>query len=209
MIRDPDAPGHTASMRPATLEHATAAAAEPTGAVSGVTAPDFVAVYRAHFAFVWRSLRRLGVPEHSLDDAAQEVFMTVHRRLGEFEGRSSLKTWIFGVLRNVARHHRRALGRRPDTDPLPEAVADTHRTGPHESAVKSEAAAVLHRFLDGLDEGLREAFILSELEQMTAPEVAAATGVNLHTVHSRIRTGRQQFEQMVTRQRARDPWSRP
>jgi RNA polymerase sigma-70 factor (ECF subfamily) len=75
--------------------------------------------------------------------------------------------------------------------------------------MKSQAAAVLHTFLDGLDEGLREAFILSELEQMTAPEVAAATGVNLHTVHSRIRTARQQFEQMVARQRARDPWSRP
>lgn len=170
---------------------------------------DFVAVYRAHFAFVWRSLRRLGVAEHALDDAAQEVFITVHRRLGEFEGRSSIKTWLFGILLNTARHHRRSMARRRDHDPLPEVVVDAAQGGPLESLARSQAVAVLHSFLEGLDDTLRECFVLSELEQMTAPEVAAATGANLHTVHSRIRTARQQFEQMVARRRARDPWSRP
>ena len=177
--------------------------------VPAAPALEFVAVYRAHFAFVWRSLRRLGVPDHALDDAAQEVFITVHRRLGEFEGRSSIKTWIFGILLNTARHQRRSIARRRDRDPLPAVVVDGGHGGPLESIARAQAVAVLHRFLEGLDDTLRECFVLSELEQMTAPEVAAATGANLHTVHSRIRTARQQFEQMVARQRARDPWSRP
>jgi RNA polymerase sigma-70 factor, ECF subfamily len=174
-----------------------------------VAAPDFVSVYREHFAFVWRSLRRLGVTEHALDDAAQEVFITVHRRLPEFEGRSSIKTWIFGILRNIARHHRRGVARRREGDPIPETTVDPNPVGPLESAARAQAVAALHEFLEGLDDTLRECFILSELEQMTAPEVATATGANLHTVHSRIRTARQQFEQMVSRRRARDPWSRP
>ena len=177
--------------------------------VPAAPAIDFVAVYHAHFAFVWRSLRRLGVAEHALDDAAQEVFITVHRRLGEFEGRSSIKTWLFGILLNTARHHRRSMARRRDQDPLPDVVIDAAHGGPLESLARAQAVAVLHGFLEGLDDTLRECFVLSELEQMTAPEVAAATGANLHTVHSRIRTARQQFEQMVARRRAGDPWSRP
>ena len=187
-------------------------ALEPYGLAAVVPAArshEFVTVYREHFAFVWRSLRRLGVAEHALDDAAQEVFITVHRRLGEFEGRSSLKTWLFGILLNTVRHHRRTMARRREDDPLPETVADPRQSGPLESIARSQAIEVLHRFLEGLDDTLRECFVLSELEQMTAPEVAAATGANLHTVHSRIRTGRQQFEQMVARRRAHDQWRKP
>ncbi len=170
---------------------------------------DFVSVYREHFAFVWRSLRRLGVAESALDDATQEVFITVHRRLGEFEGRSSLKTWIFGILRNAARHHRRTIARRREDDPVPETAADPSHGESLDAVARAQAIQALGAFLEGLDDTLRECFILSELEQMTAPEVAAATGANLHTVHSRIRTARQLFEQMVARRRARDPWSRP
>lgn len=170
---------------------------------------DFVALYRTHFSFVWRSLRRLGVDEHSLDDAAQEVFLTAHRRLPDFEGRSTVKTWLSGILLNAARHHRRAKARRPVHEPLGDAEPDAGGAGPHESAVRAQARAVLHAFLDGLDDDLRAVFVMSELEQMTAPEVSAATGVNVNTVSSRIRAVRAQFEQMVARRRARDPWSTP
>lgn len=177
--------------------------------VDRVEPRDFVELYRTHFAFVWRSLRRLGVDEHSLDDAAQEVFLTAHRRLPEFEGRSSVKTWLFGILLNTARHHRRSRARRPAHEPLDEAAPHAGGPTPHEAAVRAQAVAVLHTFLDGLNDELRAVFVMSELEQMTAPEVAAATGVNVNTVFSRIRAARSQFEQMVARRRAHDRWSRP
>jgi len=56
------------------------------------TAVTFEEVYRAHVAFVWRSLRRLGIREEDAADAAQEVFIVVHRKLPEFAGRSKLTT---------------------------------------------------------------------------------------------------------------------
>ena len=87
---------------------------------------DFTAVYEEHFAFVWRSMRRLGVPDRLLDDAAQDVFIVVHRRLGEFEGRSTLKSWLFAIARRVAHDHRRRVGRKERTEELPEAVVDLH-----------------------------------------------------------------------------------
>ena len=74
-------------------------------------ASDFAAVYREYFPFVWRMARRLGVAPHALDDVCQDVFVVVHRRLGDFEGRSSLKSWIFGIVHNVALVHRRKLRR--------------------------------------------------------------------------------------------------
>lgn len=46
---------------------------------------NFEAIYRQNFAFAWRSLRRLGVPERDLGDAAQEVFLVVHRKLQQLD----------------------------------------------------------------------------------------------------------------------------
>src|SRR4051812_40957718 len=63
---------------------------------------DFETVYEEHFDLVWRTLERLGVASSAVDDALQDVFLVVHRRLGGFEGRSSLRTWIFGITLRIA-----------------------------------------------------------------------------------------------------------
>src|SRR4051812_47456553 len=162
-------------------------------------------VYREHFAFVWRSAKRLGVRDASLDDVVQEVFVVVHRRLASFEGRSTLRTWLFGITLRVARDHRRAMKRKS-----PEATVDpdTLRAagGPGESAEKNEAVRVLHTLLDELDDERREVFVMSELEQMTMPEIADALGLNLNTAYARLRLARQEFETALARHRARDEW---
>jgi RNA polymerase sigma-70 factor (ECF subfamily) len=191
-------------MNLARLLQAEPPAAAESAANEGVA--DFPALYQAHFDFVWRSLRRLGVPESALDDAHQEVFLVAHRRLGQFQGRSAFKTWLFGILLNVVRRQRRTRRRDASHDPLPDTIVDTSRPGPLETAAKSEAARMLQAFLDGLDADKRAVFILVELEQMTAQEVAEATSTNVRTVYSRLRVARQQFEQAVVRFRARDGW---
>lgn len=162
----------------------------------------FETVYEEHFDFVWRSLRRLGVRDALIDDAAQDVFVVVHKRLGDFEGRSSVKTWLFGVALRVARNYRRTAQRR-DAEALPETVADTHSPGPHEATAQAEAVRTLHALLDSLSDDRRAVFVMMELEQMSAPEVADALGVNLNTVYSRLRKARSEFETALTRHRAR------
>jgi RNA polymerase sigma-70 factor, ECF subfamily len=170
------------------------------------SARDFPTVYQAHFDFVWRSLRRLGVPESALDDAHQEVFLVAYRRLADFRGHSKLKTWLFGIVLNVVRHQRRAARHNKSHELLSEALPETRQPGPLESAAKAEAAVMLQAFLDQLDPDKRAVFILAELEQMTAPEVAEATQTNLRTVYSRLAAARKEFEQAVARYRARDQW---
>jgi RNA polymerase sigma-70 factor, ECF subfamily len=178
--------------------------APPETEPSAVTAVlDLPAIYDQHADFVWRSLRRLGVPERSVDDAVQDVFIVVHRRLGEFEGRSTLKSWLFGIARRVAHDHRRRIGRKERDEELPDVVADPSGATPAAEAERAEAVRTLHAILAGLDDDKREVFILAELEQMTAPEIAAALGVNLNTIYSRLRAARAAFEQAVARHLAR------
>ena len=76
---------------------------------------DFRKIYDEHVAFVWRSLRRLGVAESSLKDAVQDVFVVVHRRLGEWQGRAAVTTWLFAIARRVASGYRRRSGRPTST----------------------------------------------------------------------------------------------
>jgi RNA polymerase sigma-70 factor (ECF subfamily) len=167
-------------------------------------APDFEEVYDQHFDFVWRSLRRLGVPAEQLDDAAQEVFLVVHRRLGAFQGRSSLKTWVFGIVLRVSQATRRATRRR-SAEPLVEDAVASGAATPAEITEKAEAARLVNTLLEALSEDHRAVFVLAELEQMTAPEIAEALGVNLNTVYSRLRAARKDFSAALQRHRARSP----
>jgi RNA polymerase sigma-70 factor, ECF subfamily len=184
---------------------------EPRTVDCGERAPasealGFEDVYRAEFGFVWRSAKRLGLRDAALDDAVQEVFVVVHRRLAEFEGRSSLRTWLFGITLRVVRDHRRSARRR---DPGPPVDPDSLRatgSGPAESLEKAEAVRLLHALLDELDDERREVFVMAELEQMPMPEIAEALGINVNTAYARLRSGRQEFEQALARHRARDMW---
>lgn len=185
-------------------------AAAPTIAEPGEVG-TFEAIYDLYFDFAWRNLRRLGVPDALLDDAAQEVFLVVHRRLADVEERA-LKQWIFGIVLRVARDTRRWLKRKsPHTqraDAIVEAdsIADDRAPRPDERTERSEAARLLHKLLDALDDEKRAVFVLAELEQMTAPEIAEALSVNLNTVYARLRAARREFEQAAQREQARDGW---
>jgi RNA polymerase sigma-70 factor (ECF subfamily) len=172
--------------------------------------PRFASVYEAEFSFVWRSACRLGIDPSHLDDVVQETFVVVHRRLSEFEGRSSIKTWLFGILVNVVRSHRRAVrshtgSRTPAAFTDPETVADSSAS-PHECAARAEAARLVTHLLAALDEDRRVVFVLAELEQMSGPDIAIALEVPLNTVYSRLRLARQDFAEAAARHRARDPW---
>jgi RNA polymerase sigma-70 factor, ECF subfamily len=156
---------------------------------------SFDELYDQHVDLVWRTLRGLGVPESSVEDALQDVFLVVYRRVATFEYRSKLSTWVFRIALNVARDYRRRARRR-ETVPLEIDVVDA-RPGPHEAAASAQALRNLASLLDALDETKRATFIMSEVEGMSAPEIAEVLGVNVNTVYARIRVARREFELVV------------
>ncbi|MBL9021368.1 MAG: RNA polymerase sigma factor [Myxococcales bacterium] len=182
-------------------------AAVPDASAASGTRASFEALYDEHVDRIYRSLRRFGVAESSLDDAVQEVFVTAYRRLDAFEGRSSLSTWLCGIALHVARSHRRHARRHPETPTEDPSVLDGPSEGSLERTIEdAEAVRILAGLLDELDDDKREAFVLSELEQLSAPEIAASLGINVNTAYARIRAARAAFEQAVSRHRARDRW---
>jgi RNA polymerase sigma-70 factor (ECF subfamily) len=158
--------------------------------------PSFEQIYEDYFEFVWTMLRRFGVRSPHLEDAVQELFIVVHRRLGEFAGRSSLMTWLAAIAWRVASEERRHESRKGETDPLPEDLAANGRD-PHSAAVHAEAVRLLDRLLGELDQDKRAVFVLAELEQMSAPEISEALAVNLNTVYSRLRAARKAFDEAL------------
>ncbi|WP_437676372.1 RNA polymerase sigma factor [Sorangium sp. So ce131] len=201
-MTDPEGAGHVLRVTrtpPAPALPFAGSVLEPRPGVHGAREPlDFDAVYDEHADFVWRNLRRLGVRDASLDDALQDVFLVVHRRLGEFEPRSSVKAWLFAIVCRVARDHRRLARRKGGGEELPAGVAD-RAPGPAEQLEQVEALKLVDALLAELDDDKRAVLVMAEIEELSAPEIAAALDVKLNTVYSRLRAARREFELALAR----------
>lgn len=146
-------------------------------------------VVREQGPFVWRSLRYLGVPEPQLEDLCQEVFIVIMRRLASFEGRSMLRTWVYGICCNVARSAARKRARARERP-----GAEEHETPVAEQQTQILAArevyAVLQETLLALPEETRMVFVLFELENLPMEEVARSVGCKSSTAYSRLYAAR-------------------
>lgn len=161
--------------------------------------PELVALYRAHFQFVWRSARRLGAPPEARDDVVQDVFLVVARRLAEFRREASARTWLFAITLRVVREHRRTTFRHLRRV---EAYAETRPASIGDPMARSDAARTLLRLLDHLDDDRRSVYVLAELEGLTAQEIADGLGLNINTVYSRLRSARTHLERALNETRS-------
>jgi len=146
-------------------------------------------IFEQNVAFVWRTLRHFGVSEADVEDVCQEVFVVVHRKIAGFEGRSALRTWLYGICFRVAKDHRsRAYIRREVavSEPPPPAVPATQDT----DYARAEARLMLETILNLLDEDKRAVFVLYEIEGLAMREVAEVVGCPLQTAYSRLQAAR-------------------
>jgi RNA polymerase sigma-70 factor, ECF subfamily len=147
----------------------------------------------AHHDFLWRGLRRLGVPESEVDDALQMVFVAANTKLAIVEaGRE--RGYLFGIAVRIASNARRseARKRRVFTD---EPIDDlgVRAATPADLEEPLVIRDLLEHALDPLPMELRTVFVLFELEEMTAPEIASLLGLPIGTVSSRLRRAREMF----------------
>jgi len=175
----------------------------PVGSAALASSPPrFEDVYEQYFEFVWRSLRMLGVQQVSLDDAVQDVFGVVSRQLASFEGRSSLRTWLFGIAQYTAANHRRGERRKSaPLEPLDDAI-ESRDAGPQQHAEASQLAQLIQAYCAELDESRRTVFVLGLLEEVPPAEIAALLEISVNTVYSRLRALRQTLrERLAQRER--------
>ncbi|HYP76319.1 MAG TPA: sigma-70 family RNA polymerase sigma factor [Polyangiaceae bacterium] len=164
-----------------------AEAAPKTAAV-----PSLAQIFEEHAPFLWRALIGLGVPARDAQDLCQEIMITVHRRLPQFDG-VSLRGWLYGICVRVASDYRRSARVRREvvTDAQPE---EASTTDPADSLDRTRQVRRLLSGLSRLDEPKREAFVLFEIEELTLAEVSEAVGAPIQTVYSRIKAAREQMQ---------------
>jgi RNA polymerase sigma-70 factor, ECF subfamily len=173
------------------------------GASAPTPALTFDDVYRETAPFVLRAMRRL-VPRDLVDDAVQDVYVTVARRLPEFEGRSKMSTWIYSIVLKVASDQRRARRRQDRRVNALAAEPPASSRSPEQHAERTTRVRLLHRILDEMQEELREVFVLADLEELPGAEIATLLGLNPNTMYSRLRAARAEFNVLVRRAHARE-----
>ena len=160
------------------------------------------ALIEQHLDFVWRSLRRLGVPLSATDDATQQVWLVLSRRLPEI-ALGEERAFLFGTSLRVASDVRRRFARQREVPEVENLEAIDPGPSPHHLIDQRQTRSVLDEILEALPDDLRAVFVLYELEEQTALEIAQLLALPAGTVASRLRRARVEFEQIVKRHRAR------
>ena len=159
---------------------------------------DFQAIYREHYAAIWRFLLHLGVRKSDVPDVTHNVFMIAHRKLSEFEHRSTVRTWLCGIALRVGRDFLRSAAVRLEVSPSDVTLPETPSGDDSAEALRQKRQLALAvRLLDTLPAEQREVFVLHELEQMTGSEIATLMGTPVNTVRSRLKRARDAFRKQL------------
>lgn len=163
---------------------------------------EFRLLFENEFAFVVRSLLRLGVRESDVDDVAVEVFLKVHARLADFDRARPVRPWLFAFAVRIASDYRRLARHRHE-----QAIGDEEPPGsgrtPEHRAIEAQQRALVLEALEALDDDKRTVFVLHELEDQTVPEIAHAVGVPVATAYTRLAAARDAFAASMKRVLAR------
>jgi RNA polymerase sigma-70 factor (ECF subfamily) len=154
------------------------------------------ALLEQHEPRLYRFARRLCGHHEDAEDVLQESLLAAARGLSGFRGASSLSTWLFSIARSACIKKRRRSRFAPTEVSLDSAEADPVREhpdtspGPEEALHARRVEAALERAIAGLDGKYREVFVLRDVEGLTAPEVAAVTGLSVAAIKSRLHRAR-------------------
>ncbi len=149
-----------------------------------------------HLDFVWRSLRRFGVPQADVDDAAQQVFLIANDKLSRIHPGSE-RSFLVGVATRVASHVRRSYHRREAAEQRLSVNPHDATPDPEQLAQRLEARTLLDKVLDGMPEDLRAVFVLFELEELSIDQTASLLILPRGTVATRLRRAREVFHEQA------------
>jgi RNA polymerase sigma-70 factor (ECF subfamily) len=171
------------------------------------TQARFTEVYQHEFAYVWRSLSRLGAPAPAQEDLAHDVFAIAYRQWSDYDPARPLRPWLFGIAyRVVLDWKRKAQNTRESATEIPEGCDPA--SNQEETLGNRQALAQAARALAALELDRRTVFIMHELDEQTMPEIAAALDIPLNTAYSRLRLARRDFNEQVAALRQRTGGSR-
>jgi RNA polymerase sigma-70 factor (ECF subfamily) len=162
-----------------------------------VTEARLRAAIDAHYDVVWRFLRRMGVPEAAVEDAAQQVLLVFARRVDRVDVGAEL-SFLLGTALRVAADVRKQSARQrevADDGAFGEVAADA--PDPDDALDERRARRLLDRVLERMPADLRSVFVMCDVEELTMAEAAASIGIPAGTVASRLRRARAAFHDLL------------
>jgi len=178
----------------------TVAARPETDAPAGEGRLDLREVFRMHGAYVWNSLRRLGVAEVDLEDVTHDVFVQVHKHLAGFDTARPVRPWLFAFAFRVASQYRRRAHRHHETSVAAPSAIDPDALADERIAAEEDRRLVMAA-LDAIELGRRAVFVLHEIDGIVMEEIARSLGIPVNTAYSRLRVARAEFATAVKRMR--------
>jgi len=163
----------------------------------------FQAIFKTESSYVWKTLKRLGVPDRDLQDVTHDVFMTVHRRFDDYDATRPVRPWLFGIAFRTALRYRELLRNQREVigDDTVEVADETPSAD--EQLVAHQARQLLLKALESVDLEQRAAFVMHDIDGFSVPEIATALAVPLNTVYSRLRLARERVKTNLLRLRLR------
>lgn len=172
-----------------------------TEALAAPAATSVRALFDAHFDFIWRSIRRLGLTDAETDDASQSVFIIASKKLSSIQpGRE--RAFLFGIAVRVVADVRKSASRRLEVEMDPDVHVATSRSS-DVLVDEARARACLDAAISAMPMDLRTVFVLFELEGLTMAQIADVASIPAGTVASRIRRAREHFDGVLRKLEAR------
>jgi RNA polymerase sigma-70 factor (ECF subfamily) len=145
------------------------------------------------------------------EDLAQEVFITVFKRIDTFRGESSLATWIYRIASNHCINRKKYLTRRKHYDKRSlDDVGDRDQMGdgrvgvsermprPDEMAEGLQMERLIQKAIGGLDEEQRLVVVLRDIQNLSYEEIGEITGLPPGTVKSRLHRARMALKEKLS-----------
>jgi len=154
----------------------------------------FEDIYRKTSGFVYNVAWRMARNREDAEEIAQNVFVSVYRKLADFRFEASLKTWLYRITVNLALNYLKKTGRERDrTVSYDDAVAYPDAGIENIPAPMQEPADPqrVERMLGALNPDQRACIVLRSIEGLSYQEIARALNININTVRSRIKRARE------------------
>lgn len=166
---------------------------------------DVAAAYREHGRFVAHVIQGLTGPGPHVEELLQETFIVAHKKRQRYDGRAAVRTWLYGIARNLSLRHNRGKRRFFGlVDRLRGQPAPAAPSSPEQEVLESERLGLFYEALEGLLVEQREVFVLYELEEQGGAAIAELLGIPLGTVWTRLRAARERFKKQLERRRAKE-----
>jgi RNA polymerase sigma-70 factor, ECF subfamily len=163
--------------------------------------PMFELLMRRHNERVYRAARAILRDDEEAEDVMQQTYVNAFTHLRQFNGDARFSTWLLRIAVNEALARARRLGRYESYSDE-EAALDTRSSrgaspDPERQAFNSELRALLEWAIDTLSDGMREVFVLRDVEGLSTVETAAALSVSEDVVKTRLSRGRAALRQAL------------